>query len=316
MTLLSICQAACSVAPIGIPAFIVGNADETAMLLLSLATQAAETLSRRPQNGWVSMIREYTFSSVAIAAQPGTIANVGGVAVISGLSGIDAITANLWQASGTGLPNNAIVASTTPTTVTLNVPSTVTGSGTYTFGQSDYPLPSDYASIVDGTIWDRTRYWQMRGPQSPQAWQMYKSSVIGRASIQRRFRMRSARNDVGNINVTYFCIDPVPYDNGASFVFEYASTAWCQSGHGVPQTQWLRDTDTGILDEYLLQLAVTYRLLRRLGLSYSEELSEYEQLASQAVAADGGMPVLNIAGGIPSQFISPYLNVPESGFGT
>ena len=217
----------------------------------------------------------------------------------------------IWQASGDGVPNNAIVTAVTSSTVTINLPATSTGSGNYTFGQSDYPLPSDFHRPIDNTFWDRSRYWAMRGPQSPQQWQLYKSSLIGRASIQRRYRFRAIRNAAGMPLGQYLSIDPLPLDNGSSLVFEYVSNGWCESYLGVPQNSWQADTDVGVLYEYLLRLALKYRLLRRLGLSYSEELDEYERQVDKAMAVDGGAPILNMT---PIRYYG-LGNVPESGFG-
>jgi hypothetical protein len=231
------------------------------------------------------------------------------VAVISGLTGIGSVSPLTWYGFGTGLPNNSIVAGVTPTTVTMNVAATTTGAGGFTFGQSDYPLPAGFQRVVDGTMWDRSRYWAMRGPQSPQEWQLYKSSPIGRASVQRRFRFRQ----IGGNQV--FSIDPVPTDNGAALVFEYVSTAWCQSSGGATQTLWEADTDTGILDEYLMTLGVRWRMMRRLGFSYAEELNEYEREVSKAMAKDGGAAILDLVqGNNPINLLGPW-NIPDSGFG-
>lgn len=310
MSLLSICQLALQDLALAVPSAIVGNSDETATRVLAAAQLAGKSLFKKPQGGWVANIKEYDFTTAAVAQQSGTIANsgAGGVAVISGLSGISTVAASTWYAFGTGVPNNAIVTAVGASSVTLNAAATQTGAGAFTFGQSDYPLPSDFHRPIDNTLWDRSRFWSMRGPQSPQQWQLYKSSVIGRASIQRRFRFRT----VGGKQV--FSVDPVPTDNGSALVFEYVSNAWCQSTLGAPQSSWLADTDTGILDEDLLLLGTRWRVLRRLGFSYNEELDEYEREVSKAMAADGGAPILDLAPADNLSLIGPW-NLPETNFG-
>lgn len=309
MTLLSICEQVANDLGLSVPTSIIGNSDQTASRLLAQAQKAGQSLARKPQGGWVAMIQEYDFTTAALASQAGSIANSGpgGVAVISGLSSTAGITAPYWYAFGTGTPKNAIVQAVTPSTVTLNQPATSTGSGTFVFGQSDYALPPDFQRPVDGTMWDRSRYWQMRGPQSPQQWQVYKSSVIGQASVQRRFRFRQ---EGGQLR---FSIDPVPTDNGSALVMEYVSNAWCESSGGTPQTQWEADTDTGILDENLIMLGVTWRMLRRLGLSYSEELDEYEKEVRKAMAVDGGAAILSIVPSTYTFLLSPA-NIQEASF--
>jgi hypothetical protein len=338
--LLTLCQSAAATAPVAVPQAIVGNNDETAILLLALANDAGDELARRAPGGWVSMIREFNFQSVAVLPQHGTVANVGNSAVISGLSGIELVSPDLWIAAGTGIPNNAIIrlveppitmSTPTPNKITLSLKSSVTGAGTFQFGQANYPLPADFDRPVDNTFWDRSRYWAMRGPLSPQQWQIYKSSVIGRASIQRRFRFRSVYSQggtqvggsigtegVGDVPAfrTFLSIDPTPFDDGAQFVFEYVSAGWCQSMDGIPQNSWRADTDVSVdpTFEYLIRLSLKYRLLRRLGLSYNEELDEYERQVSKALATDGGAPILNMTPMDGLHLIGPF-QLPETGYG-
>lgn len=311
MSLLSICEAVAPVIPVAVPSSIVGSTDETAQIMLALANEAGNSLARKPDGGWVNSIREYDFTTAALGPLSGSVANsgAGGVAVITGLSSTTGMVANTWYATGAGLKNNSIIKSVDSNSqVTLNQAAATTVAGTFYFGQSDYPLPSDFRRLVDNTIWDRSRFWSMRGPMSPQQWQLYKSSVIGKASVQRRYRFRYVSGS------QVFSIDPVPTDNGSAMVFEYVSNAWCQSSGGSPQTSWQADTDTGILDEYLIQLGLKWRLLRRLGMSYAEELSEYEYEASKAMAADGGAAILDLTPPDHLTLIGPW-NVPETNFG-
>jgi hypothetical protein len=318
MSLLSICQTVAGQIPVAVPTSIVGNGDETAMLLLALAQDAGEALARKPDGGWVDMITEYDFTTAATANNiTGTIANTGpgGTAQITGLtlgSPANPVSINAWQAFGTGVPGNAIVTAVTlndpHSIITLNQAATQLGAGEFTFGQSDYALPSDFKVPVDNTMWDRSRFWSMRGPLSPQQWQLYKSSVIGRASIQRRFRFRQTNG------VMVFSIDPVPTDNGSALVFEYVSNGWCQSTGGTRQTQWEADTDTGILDEYLIRLGLKWRVLRRKGMSYAEELNEYESEVAKAMSKDGGAAILDLTPNNQLTLIGPW-NLPETGFG-
>jgi hypothetical protein len=290
---LTLCQSAAATAPVAVPQQIVGNNDETAILLLALANDAGDELARRAPGGWVSMIREFNFQSVAVLPQPGTVANVGNSAVISGLSGIELVSPDLWIAAGTGIPNNAIIrlveppitmSTPTPNKITLSLKSSVTGPGTFQFGQANYPLPADFDRPVDNTFWDRSRYWAMRGPLSPQQWQIYKSSVIGRASIQRRFRFRSV------------------YSQGGTQV------------GGSIGTEGVGDVPAFRTFEYLIRLSLKYRLLRRLGLSYNEELDEYERQVSKALATDGGAPILNMTPMDGLHLIGPF-QLPETGYG-
>jgi len=182
-----------------------------------------------------------------------------------------------------------------------------------TDGTGDYTLPTDYQRMVDGTLWDRSRFWEMRGAMSPSQWQLYKSSPIGRASIQRRWRIRVPSGSGAGTPVK-FSIDPTPTDTGSTLVFEYVTNAWCKSASGTAQTSWQADTDTGILDEYLMRLGLKWRVLERLSGPSDAALAEYESMVDKAVASDGGAQVLDMTSDGGSYLLN-YLNVPESGYG-
>jgi len=53
------------------------------------------------------------------------------------------------------------------------------------------------------------------------------------------------------------------------------------------QSAWAVDSGTGIPDEYLIKLELHWRVLRRLGISYADELDEYERAVAKALAHDG-----------------------------
>ncbi|MGC3959570.1 MAG: hypothetical protein QM813_16970 [Verrucomicrobiota bacterium] len=65
MTLLSVCQAVAGNAGFAVPSTIVGNTDDTAVILLRLANRAGMTLARKP---WSELQTEYAFSTVASTA--------------------------------------------------------------------------------------------------------------------------------------------------------------------------------------------------------------------------------------------------------
>lgn len=96
-------------------------------------------------------------------------------------------------------------------------------------GTSDYLLPPDFRSMVNDTLWDRTRFWRMRGVMSPQQWQMFKSSIIGRATIERRWRLRLPGGDPAGAAVQFEIDPPITGDITSAFVYEYVSKNWCAS---------------------------------------------------------------------------------------
>lgn len=312
MTLLSICQNAAGYVPLASPTTIIGNSDSTAAFLLACAQRAGKRVSRVPQFGWISQQIEYLFTTVSLTAMTGTVANTGpgGVARITGLSSTAAISALTFAASGVGLQLNAVVATVdSPTQVTLNTAATTVGSGvSITFSRFAYPVPADFSAVIDNSLWDRSRYWQMRGPYSPQEWQRVKSSILTQATIQRRVRFEVIDG------TQCMLIQPVPTDNGSLLVYEYVSQNWCASEDGDGQTEWEADTDVGIIDEYLIELDLGWRLLRREGMDYSEEREEFERELDKAVARDGGAAPLSLAPGMGDMWLGGYQNVPPGNF--
>lgn len=183
----------------------------------------------------------------------------------------------------------------------------------YTFntanGTADYSLPSAFSRMVDGTVWDRANYWDMRGPLTPQQWQQYKSSVLSSTvTTNKRYRVRNVSGTV------QFSIDPTPTSIDAC-VFEYVSKNWCESSLGTDQSAWAADTDTGILDEYLMERGILWRMLKRLGMEYEAEKAEYDREVDKAVARDGGRPVLSLSKRSGLFLIGPH-NVPDTGYGS
>lgn len=311
--LLQICQDGCNYIGVAAPTSIVGNTnDETAVRCLAAADAAGNSVFRRSPGGWVSMVREYDFFTKSMGPYDGEITSAEGasqcfIVIFGDATLFEDVTSTGWVMTGTYVPNNAMIVDASFAAgpdfwvFTLNIPATQVSSaaaGSYTLSQTDYPLPDDFSRAIDGTFWDRTRYWQMRGALSPQEWQGYRSSLYGKATIQRRWRFRNSdwlSSSAGTPATNVLSIDPIPVDNGSNLVFEYNSTGWCANANtGARQSRWLADTDYPVVDGYLVGLDFKWRLLRRFGLSYSEELSEYEREADKAVARDGSTAVLNL----------------------
>jgi hypothetical protein len=315
MSLLSICTDACNYIPEAAPSSIVGNtSNEAAILLLALANAAGNALAKRTR--WVAMNREYNFQTESSGPYDGTVFNVADQATIILAVPVPGIQTTGWTVYGTNLRTNSIVVDLLAIpggySYKANLAATedASAAGQFYFSRTDYDLPSDFDRDIDGTFWDRTNYWQMRGALSPQDWQAYRSSLFSQATIQRRWRFRNSdwlSSSTGTPSTNVLSIDPQPLSAGANLVFEYVSNGWCANAStGARQSQWLADTDYGVLDEYLLGLSVKWRLLRRRGLSYSEELDEYEREVDKAVARDGGAATLNMTPNRGTWLVGPW----------
>jgi len=178
-------------------------------------------------------------------------------------------------------------------------------------GVGEYDLPSDFDRFTDDTAWDRTAYWNMRGPLSPQEWQVSKSGLVQAAGLQKRWRI--IRTAAAGAIVNKFVLSPTPTDANA-LVFEYISNAWATSANGlVLRTDWEADTDIPLIDEDLIGLDMTWRMLKRLGKDYQREMKEADDSKNQVKARQGGMPILGLTR--PTFRMWP-VNVPLTGIGS
>lgn len=312
MSLLSICNNAVSDTSFVQVTQVFGNPSQSAIALLACARRSMRDLMRKNNGGWTALISEYNFTTNSVTTTGDVTA---GSPTIMNIPNTAGLVAGTYSYSGNLFPNNTLIRNVDSVNqLTMNQNASATQAGaTIILAQAGYPLPSDFGRFVDETFWDRSRFWQMRGPLSPQQWQMYKSSVIGRATIQRRWRVKQPVG--GTLGATYFFIDPTPTDNNSALVFEYHSNAPILTAANVPKQDWTTDSDTSKLDEYILELGVKWRMLKRFGYDYSVELDEYERAVDVYVAQDGGMGILSISPEPDLTLIGPW-NVPESGYGS
>lgn len=130
-------------------------------------------------------------------------------------------------------------------------------------------LPSGFDRIVKETFWNRSTPVMISGPISPTEWQGLKARSYSTTNLL-KFAYRG-----GAILV-------VPtLSAGDTLAFEYVSQNWCQSSGGTGQTEWAADTDTGVLDEELMTLGVSYAFLESEGLPSNvaaQEFDEYYQM--------------------------------------
>ncbi len=146
---------------------------------------------------------------------------------------------------------------------------------------AEYALPDDYHRLAMDTAWDRSDFARLRGTLSPVEWQRLKSGSLAVANSANSFRIKPVAT------VMMFTLDPTP-TTAQTLVYEYVSRHWCKASGGAEQSEWLADTDLPIIDADLVELGTLARMLRRLGMDYQEEMSEFESELTLAAARDGG----------------------------
>jgi hypothetical protein len=161
----------------------------------------------------------------------------------------------------------------------------LTKEGTFTtLAQEDQGLvtaiASDFARIVNDTMYDRTDRRPVYGPVTPQDWQQIKGSVS--TSVQHTFRVRGGK----------ILFDPAP-PAGHAIHFEYVSKNWVTDD----QDTFTADSDTSLIDEELITLGLVWRFREAKGFDYSEAFRKYEIRLANAIARDGGKAVLDLSNG-------------------
>ena len=280
------------------PTYVAGNTQQDVIQLLALMNRAGYNLIK--EYDWRALQKEYRFYTQAISTTGDGVNgsyNLLNVANTTGLS-------TKWQVTGTGIPQDCSIVSVSGSTVTLNQPLQATNVGiALTFGQMEYDLPSDYETITDRTHWDKTKHWEMLGPEDAQQWQWLKSGYI---STGPRVRWR--------IYGEYFHIWPLM--NTQEYLgYEYRSKGWAESSTGTVKNSFTADTDTTFLDDTIMVLATKLKFFQIKNFDTTSLQQDYERYLSVAKANDKGSATLSFAP-YPSKVLIGYANIPDTGYGS
>ena len=297
-TMLELMQQTSSELGLVAPTYVAGNTQQDVIQLLALMNRAGYNLIK--EYDWRALQKEYRFYTQAISTTGDGVNgsyNLLNVANTTGLS-------TKWQVTGTGIPQDCSIVSVSGSTVTLNQPLQATNVGiALTFGQMEYDLPSDYETITDRTQWDKTKHWEMLGPEDAQQWQWLKSGYI---STGPRVRWR--------IYGEYFNIWPIM--NTQEYLgYEYRSKGWVESSTGTVKNSFTADTDTTFLDDTIMVLATKLKFFQIKNFDTTSLQQDYERYLSVAKANDKGSATLSFAP-YPSKVLIGYANIPDTGYGS
>jgi len=301
-TLLQLVQQATGEMGLAVPTQVAGNTSTDVIQLNYLINAAGYELSR--EFPWEALNREYRFytqyqqSNGVVTANSATITGVDAAVVTA----INAATATNWMITGTGINQDTYIVTATGTTVTVSQLPTASGTVELTFGQTKYPLPSDYDRQTDRTHYDKSKRWEMLGPETPQQWQFLKSSYI---STGPRMRYRIMGGE--------FQIWPIISTN-EYLGYEYISNAWADSAAGVPQTSFVLDTDTCIFPDRLMVLALKKKYFEVKGFDSSSYQRDYDMELNISKANDQGSATLSFAPRAANVLIG-YENIPDANYG-
>ena len=297
-TMLELVQQVTAELNLAVPTYVAGNTNQDVQQILALMNRAGFDLVK--EHDWQALELEYRFYTTAITTTCDTINNTYNLLNVGNVTGLN----NNYSVVGTNVPQDTYVESVAGSTVVVSQLASATSvGGTVTFSQTKYPLPPDFETITDNTHWDKTKHWQMLGPEDAQQWQWLKSGYI---STGPRIRWRILGGQ--------FQIWP-PYNTQEYLGFEYRSKGWARSAAGAVKNSFTADTDTTVFDDTVLVLATKLKYFQVKSFDTTALMQDYMRYLNVAKANDKGSATLSFAP-YPSKVLIGYANIPDTGYGT
>ena len=304
-TMLQLVQQTTSELNLAIPTYVAGNTNQDVQQVLALMNRAGYDLVK--EYDWQALQLEYRFYTDAVTFVGSTVSNQSYNIIVTG----DATALNgNYSITGEGINQDTYVSSVTYNSGTglSTIVMSQLASGTYvgvtfTFSQTKYPLPPDFETITDNTHWDKTKHWQMLGPEDAQQWQWLKSGYI---STGPRIRWRILGDK--------FQIWP-PYNTQEYLGFEYRSKGWARTATGTVINSFVADTNTTIFDDTVMVLGTKLKYFQIKGFDTTALQQDYFRYLNVAKANDKGSANLSFAP-YPTKVLIGYANIPDTGYGT
>jgi hypothetical protein len=302
-TLLGLFQQAIPQMGLTTPTSVIGNNALDTVQSLALLNAVGNEISREWQ--WQALTKEFRTTTI-FYAYTGSLSQ--GQVTVTGMSTTAGLTAapTTFMVVGNGVNQDTYVSSAGTSQAILTQAASASVSGaTLTFSQTKYAMPTDYDRLIDRTDWDKSKHWEMLGPETAQQWQWLKSGYI---STGPRIRYRVMGDT--------FQIWP-PLGTNEYIGFEYVSNAWVSTAFGTAptKTSFTLDTDVCIFPDVLMVLGLKKKYFEIKGFDVTALTRDYMAQLNIAKAADAGSPNLSMA---PrrSQVLIGWENIPDSNYGT
>ena len=303
-TLLQLVSQATTEMGLSVPTTVIGNTNADVVQTLGLAQACGYELQREWQ--WQAITKQYIFTA-PYYSYTGT--STSGSTTLTGMSSVAGIVTNptYFMVTGTNVPQDCFVtaADAGAATVTLNQAATASGSGTFVFSQVLFPQPSDFDRLVDRTQWDKSKHWEMLGPETAQQWEWLRSGYIS-TGPRIRYRMLGG----------YFAIWP-PLGSTESLSYEYVSNLWVvpTGGYLPTKTAFSVDTDTCIFPDRLMVLGIKLKYFEIKGFDTTALYRDYTKHLDIAKGSEAGSPTLSMAPRVSTVLIG-WDNIPDSNYGS
>ena len=298
-TMLELVQQAASEMGLATPSSVAGNTSSDVVQLQALLNAVGYELYR--QHEWQALVGQNIFQVSVISITGDTTSGSSSLTNCSSIVGVD----STYQVQGSGI-NQATYVTGSPsgTTITLSQPATSSNVGqTYTLTKCKYAMPADYDRQIDRTHWDKSKHWEMLGPESAQQWEWLISGYIATGP---RVRYR--------IFDSYFQIWPA-LGSQEVLGFEYLSKGWVRDATGAVKNSFTADTDTCIFPDRLMVLGLKKKYFEVKGFDASMYQRDYSKELGIAMSNDAGSATLSFAPRISTILIG-WEQIPDSGYGS
>lgn len=297
-TMLELVQQVTNELGVATPTSVAGNTNQDVIQILALMNASGYEFLRR--HAWRELTKPHAFYTQYITTT-GTWTNAARTITMASTAGLD----TTYQVQGTGINQNTYIVSVdsgTQVTVNQDFAASAAGATAY-FQKIKYSLPSDYESLVPRTMWDKSKHWEMLGPEDAQQWEWLLSGYIS-TGPRIRWRLLGA----------YFQIWP-GMSTAEYLGFEYRSKGWAQAADGTVKNSFTADTDTCIYPDRLIVNATKLKYFEAKGFDTTAMMRNYLTELEAAKALDMSSANLSLAPR-PGTVLIGYDNIPDSGYGT
>ena len=298
-TMLQLVQQVTNELGIPTPVYVAGNTNQDTVQILALMNATGYELLRRAD--WRELTTQYQFYTQYTTTTGNWTTSARTITGIPSTTGLD----TSYQVQGVGIGNATYIVSVdSPTQVTVNQDFTQAGgtNATVYFQKVKYSLPSDYDSIVPRTMWDKSKRWELLGPEDAQQWEWLMSGYI---STGPRIRWRLLGDT--------FQIWPGTSTNEL-LSYEYRSKGWARSSSGVILNSFTSDTDTCIYPDRVMVLSTKLKYFQAKGFDTTALYRDYREELETSIAQNTSAANLSFAPR-PGTVLIGYDNIPDSGYG-
>jgi hypothetical protein len=299
-TMLQLVQQVTNELGISTPSIVAGNTNQDVVQILALMNACG--YENMVKHKWRALTRPHRFYTEYLTTT-GTWSTASRVITgIPSTAGLD----TTYQVVGNGFNQDCYIESVdsaTQVTVNQDLSASSATNNTIYFQKMQYDLPIDYESIVPRTMWDKSKHWEMLGPEDPQQWEWLLSGYI---STGPRVRWR--------LYGSYFHIWP-GFSNDEYLGFEYRSKGWAATAADVVKNSFTVDTDTCIYPDRLMVNGTKLKYFEAKGFDTTAMYRNYMEELEAAKAQDMSAANLSFAPR-PGTVLIGYDNIPDSGYGS